>query len=324
MDKFDKIFELLEKKSLSNKETAYLDDAVRTDKEVGKLVTVFRSLQNNLPNSIHIDLEVLASYILYENGEEPENQTVLLLKDKIGTHLNNCKFCRVEYDNLKQEYQQAGEFINNVISKKEKTAEVQNSSFWLFRNGSTFRYAFASFVAIVMIYTGLLIYSNNNIDDYKKGLFNSGTEEVYSTRGRITLTFQKGLDAVEHGNYDEAEKYFEKDIEENRTDKSIFYTYYVLGITQLHTAENSFVGLFKNYNQKKVNEGISSFNKTIELNTSGSYENINLDAHYYLGRAYLLEDDTNNAKQNLNIVVDKKGRFYNEAKDLIDSISNSK
>ena len=118
--------------------------------------------------------------------------------------------------------------------------------------------------------------------------------------------------------------FFKEDINENKIDQSIFYTYYVLGITQLHTAEESFIGLFKNYDKEKVNDAIASLNKAIELNTSGSYENINLDAQYYLGRAYLLVDNLKSAKENLQIVIDRKGRFYKEANKLVETISDGR
>lgn len=324
MEKFDKIFDLLEKKSRTDQETTFLNNSIKSDKEVEKLVAVFRSLENNLPDSIHIDLEILASYILYENSEDPEDKTVLLLKDKISEHLSHCNSCRLEYESLKQEYILAGEFVNSVISNKEKANAGQNLSQGFLKSFSTFRYVFASLIALVLIYSGLLIYSNSSIEDYKTELFKTGSEGVYSTRGRTSLIFQKGLDAVEHGDYESAEKYFKDDIKENKNDKSIFYTYYVLGITQLHSSENSFIGLFKNYDEQKVDEAISSLDKSIKLNTSGSYGNINLDAHYYLGRAFLLEDDIENAEQNLEIVVDKKGRFFNEAQELIDEINSNK
>jgi hypothetical protein len=48
------------------------------------------------------------------------------------------------------------------------------------------------------------------------------------------------------------------------------------------------------------------------------YENLNLDANYYLGRAYLLLDDFVNAKKHLKIVVNMKGSFYNVATSMIE------
>jgi len=323
MEKFDKIFELLEKSSLNEEETKYLSDFQNSDMEIAKLVNIFRSLQNNMADSIHIDVKTLASYILFENGEEPELKSVLLLSNKIREHLGKCKTCNAEYENLKQEFFMADEYLSNVITTEDKTKKIKTSRYTSFLGKSYFRYAFAALAAIVIAYSGLFIYSNNSIDSYKKGLFDTGTEEVYSTRGRTTLTFQKGLDAVEHENYETAVKFFEEDIEENKNDRSIFYTYYILGITQLHTSEKSFAGLFKSFDEKIVYQGIASLNRSIELNTSGSYENINLDARYYLGRAYLLLDDFDNARKNLNIVVNEKGRFYNEARELIDTISNN-
>lgn len=328
MEKFDKIFDLLEKPSLSDAETASLNDAVKSDKEIDRLVKLFRNLQNKIPDSLHIDLELLASYVLYENGDEPEDKSVLLLAGKIREHLGKCNFCHVEYENLKQEFFQAGDFTNTVITdqpiKANFNASRERKSFLGRINFTrTFRYAFATVSTMALIYAGLFFYSESSIEPFKKGIFDAGQEEVYSTRGRTSITFQRGLDAVEHENYDAAIKYFQADIAENKNDQSIFYSYYVLGITQLHTAESSVAGLFKNFNHQIVKDAISSLQNSIQLNNSGSYQNINLDARYYLGRAYLLLEDFGNARENLSIVVTEKGRFYNEAKELIDTISNN-
>ncbi len=324
MEKFDQILELLDKTTISDEEQAYLDEALKSDEEVKKLISVYRGLQNSLPNSLHLDIATIASYILYENGEEPEIKSVNLLSKKIKEHLSKCKSCRLEYDYLKQEYLSTNEFVVSTLKNKKHSEKIQAPVWSIFKTSNVFKYAFASVVILIMLYSGLFIYSNINLSSYDKDLFNQGTEEVYSTRGRTSLNFQKGLDAVEHGNYEMAEKYFKDDIAENKNDKSIFYTYYILGITQLHTSEKSFLGLFTNYDKKIVDDAIASFNRAIELNTSGNYENINLDAHYYLGRAYLLEDNFDNAEQNLNLVIKNQGRFYNEAKELIATINDGK
>ncbi len=320
MEKFDKILELLDKTTISDEEQKFINESVKSDDEVKKLVNVYKSLQSSLPNSLHLDINIIASYILYENGEEPEIKSVSLLAEKIRQHLSKCKLCRDEYDNLRQEFLITDKHIKASINEKNQSEKIQTPVWAVFKNSNVFRYAFATVAVLLMLYSGLFIYSNSNLKFYEKDLFNQGSEEVYSTRGRTSLIFQKGLDAVEHGDYETAEKYFKDDIKENINDKSIFYTYYILGITQLHTAEKSFLGLFPTYDKKIVDEAIASFNKAIELNTTGNYVNINLDAFYYLGRAYLLEDDFKNAKHYLDIVTDKKGRFYNEAKELIETI----
>ena len=323
MEKFDTIFNLLEKESLSDEEIKFLENEVKSDKEIKKLVKIFKSLQNKPTDSPHINIETLSSYVMFENGEEPEEQIESVLANKIKEHLEKCSYCRIEYENIKTEYINTGEFVDSVFSGKDEKEKARLPMYSNNKSGFASRYAFLTAAALCLIYFGLFVFSNLNLQSYKKNLFNQGTEEVYSTRGRATLNFQKGLDAVEHGEYEVAEKYFKDDIEENKNDKSIFYTYYILGITQLHTSEKSFLGLFTNYDRKIVDDAIVSFKRAIELNTTGNYKNINLDAHYYLGRAFLLEDDIKNAEQNLNLVIEKKGRFYNEAKELIETLIDS-
>ena len=75
--------------------------------------------------------------------------------------------------------------------------------------------------------------------------------------------------------------------------------------------------MFPSYDADKLNYSIENLNTSIEKNSSGNYNNLKLDAHYYLGRSYLLLENYDKAKEELNIVITLKGKFYNEAKELV-------
>jgi tetratricopeptide (TPR) repeat protein len=150
--------------------------------------------------------------------------------------------------------------------------------------------------------------------------FNTNKEDFYITRGRTSMAFQKGLDAIENKNWDEAIKSLNEDIASNSGESSIFYSHYVLGLTYLRSADSDFLGLFKSFDEEKVKSAVYNLEKTIELNTSGNFYNINLDANYYLGRAYLLLEDYAEAKTHLQYVVNEKGGLYKDAEELLNSI----
>jgi tetratricopeptide (TPR) repeat protein len=159
--------------------------------------------------------------------------------------------------------------------------------------------------------------------DYKKDLFSARNEEFYLTRGRTSISFQKGLDALDKGNYSDAINYLNLDIEKHNNESSIFYSNYILGSTYLKAAESDFLGMFISFDDDKVQLAIENLKTSIKKNTSGSYENLNLDANYYIGRAYLLLDDFDSAKKHLEIVVNNKGGFYNEAETIIESMEKN-
>jgi tetratricopeptide (TPR) repeat protein len=159
--------------------------------------------------------------------------------------------------------------------------------------------------------------------DYKKDLFSAQNEDFYLTRGRTSISFQKGLDALDKGNYSDAINYLNLDIEKHTNESSIFYSNYILGSTYLKAAESNFLGMFISFDEKNVQLAIENLKTSIKKNTSGSYENLNLDANYYIGRAYLLLDDFDSAKKHLKIVVNKKGRFYNEAGTMIEAMEKN-
>ena len=324
MEKFEKIIELIEKESLTIEEQNYLDEAIKSDKDASRLFALYDSLKTNLPNVMHLDTELIGDFILYKNEQLPDDAIIPSLEDKIEFHLKNCLGCNQEYKILQNEYDDVAEHLEKTIEKEKQSDETKSifSSFAL-NNFSSFRYAFSIIVILGITYLGLFTISNVTTPGYNKYIFSTEESGFYVTRGRTSVTFQKGLDAVQKGNYDEAINLFEKDIEDHPHQSSIFYAHFIKGLTYLKSAESSFLGLFKSFDNEKVKLAIENFRIAIEKNSTGNYDNLNLDAHYYLGRAYLLLGEINIAKEELAIVVESKGKYYNEAKMLIEDLAKN-
>jgi len=324
MEKHDKIIELLEKDSLTTEEQIHLDGTIKADKDTARLVAVYNSLKTNIPNAMHLDTEMIGDFILYENSEIPDDAIIPVLADKIKSHLKNCLACGEEYQTLKKEYNDVGIFLEKILKKREIPHE--SKSFLPAFTGnkfSAFRYAFTTMAVLAVIYFGLFTVSSITTPDYNKNIFSVNENGFYITRGRTSVTFQKGLDAVQKENFDAAIVYFELDIKEHSNESSIFYTHFMTGLTYLKSAESSFLGMFQSFDKERVNMAIQNLNISIEKNISGSYENLSLDAHYYLGRAYLFLEDFNNAERHLNIVIESRGKFYNEAIDLVEELEKN-
>lgn len=322
MEQYEKIIELIEKVNLSPEEEKYLNDSIESDKDIKRLIEVYRNLKTGLADSIHFDLDMLTSYILYEKGNVPDDKIVPLIADKIKLHLDNCLKCREEYEMLEADYSDVKEYLKNTFVDDNKGKHNLLPSF-LSQNITKYRYAFTSVITLVFLYIGMLTVSSIITPDYKKNFFSAQNEDFYLTRGRTSISFQKGLDAIDKGNYSIAINYLSLDIEKHNNESSIFYSNYILGNTYLKAAQSDFLGMFISFDKDRVRLAIDNLKTSIEKNTSGSYENLNLDANYYIGRAYMLLDDINSAKKHLEIVVNKKGRFYNEAETIIEAMEKN-
>lgn len=315
MTEFDKIVELLEKSDLSAEEKIFLETESNKNGEVKKFISAYSSVSSALSRKDHIDEELMGEYILLQN-EASDERIVILLSHKIAQHLSNCKECMQEFEDLKLEYSLLNKFVSDSIVSEERTVGKISSQPISFFYGSKLKYAFATVASLFLIYFGLLIGSNLGTPDYLK-IATDGEQEFYSTRGRTSELFQRGLDAVDEKNFTDAVEFLKSDIEKFPNDESIFYSHFVLGLTYLNKAESDFLGLFKNFEEEDVLLGIKNLNRSIELNDSGRFDNLIPDAHYFIGKAYLLIKDTESAKSHLKLVIEDKGSYYKRAEKLL-------
>jgi len=326
MENFEKILELLQKTSLTDEENRLLNKFTESDEEIGSFINIYRNLNSKLSASNHIHTDLLSSYILYESGDAPENKIIPIIKDKIKTHIQECTICKEEYDLLLNEYNEVKEHINNNV-RREPESELLNKQELSFLKSllyqTKFRYAFAILAIFIIGYVGLFTFSSFNTPYYEKNVFSQGEDGLYATRGRTSILFQQGLNSIENGDYEKAIKFLDEDILTNKNDNSIFYSYFIVGITYLKAAESDFIGLFKSFDRQDVELAISYLRESIDRNDSGDYENIKLDSYYYIGRAYLLINDNSSAKSSLQKVINGKGKFSIESQDLIEQMEKN-
>jgi len=323
MEKFEKILELLEMDNLSEIEMKLLHQYAESDNEIKSFVTVYKKLESSLSEGEHIPAGLLASYIMYEAGDDSDDKIIQILNRKVGMHLKKCNECKNEYEELKSEYSVITEHVSKSISQK---SESKHSSLFvnsLLKRTGAFKYAFSVIAVIMLIYGGLFVVSSSLTPDYKKNLFQNEFENSNLTRGRTSALFQQGMNAIDEKDFPEAIGFLKQDIAEHQNEKSIFYSHYILGLTYLKIAESDFLGLFTSYDSQNVSLAIFNFELALEKNNSGSYENLKLDTYYYLGRAYLLTDNTESAKSNLTKVIEGKGRFAADAQKVISGLEKN-
>jgi tetratricopeptide (TPR) repeat protein len=137
------------------------------------------------------------------------------------------------------------------------------------------------------------------------------------SRGRSTDNFELSIKALEDKDYQSAIEYLKNDIELNPNDKTIFYSYYILGLTHLEMAEKNLLGLFTTFDKSSSEATILNLGKCVKLNTSGNFNNVNLDAFFFMAKASLMLEDSKTAKDYLEIVVKEKGSKMNEAEQIL-------
>ncbi|HCY76854.1 MAG TPA: hypothetical protein DHV28_13110 [Ignavibacteriales bacterium] len=315
MNDFERIIEILDKESISAEEKILLDGMIENNPEAKKISRVYLRLKASLRQDKHVDEELMGEYVLYKNNLSSD-RLIVLLSQMIEDHIRTCEPCENLFKDLNSEYSDVDNFVANAMTEiptQEKT--IADHRFISFGNFSTVKYAFAAIAAVFVLYLGLFAVSSFTTPDYKKSFLEDG--DFYTTRGRTTELFQRGLDAIDRKDYDSAIKFMNDDISKNRNDESIFYTHFVLGITYINKAESDFIGLFKSYDKEDVLTGIDNFEKSIKLNNSGKFDNLKLDAHYFIGKAYLIINQKESAKQHLQLVIEGKGSYYKKAEDLI-------
>jgi hypothetical protein len=315
MNDFDKIIELLDKDFITNEEKILLGSMIENNPEAKKISDTYLNLRASLKRDEHIDEELMAEYVVYKNNLSSEGLIILLSKT-VEDHIRKCVQCESLFKELNAEYCDVDSYVAQSVVEQTKTEmPLQQKGFFLFNNFSAVKYALASLAAVVIIYIGLFAVSSFTTPDYKKSFLDG--EDFYTTRGRTSELFQRGLDAIDRKDYEGAVKFLNEDISNNKTDESIFYTHFILGITYVNKAENDFLGMFKSFNKVDVEKGIENFEKSIALNNSGKFDNLKLDAHYFIGKSYLMIDNKAYAKEHLQLVVDGKGSYYKIAQDLI-------
>jgi tetratricopeptide (TPR) repeat protein len=318
METYEKILELLEKKKLTPEEEKTLA-SLRKEQDAAEFIASYLNIKQAL-NKSHISIDELADYILYKEENPDPDSNISFRAAAIDAHLKECNICTGQFLELTAEYRQTSEFVGSNLYSDSKTDSSGFILPFLKRFNSTGAYAFASVIAVVIIYLGLFAVSGIvTPDNYMQAAINESSED-YLTRGRNTELFIKSFEALEANEYYEAIKYLKQDIKNNPDDETIFYSYYIMGLTYLELSESKVLGLFPSYDKKTASEGVNNLKSSVELNNSDKFENIKLDAYFYIAKGSLMLDDEKTAKDYLKLVISQKGGKMNEAAGILEEL----
>jgi len=321
MLKEEEIIELLTKQNLSESERKQLLEELHNNPNLNDMESIIRAL-TDLAKDEHIDTEILSEYVLYLNGDRSDESKLITLVPRIEKHLQSCSKCREEFEFLSSELNEVDNFLSENLRVEKKTEPVKTKApniFRLFENFNA-KYSYAVAASIMIGFLSLFAVSEFSTPDYVKLSSQHSYDDFSSTRGRTSAPFMNAVTALENRNYDSAISELEKDIENNSDDLTTFYSYYVLGITHLTKAHSDFVGLFDSYDKKELSEAINNFNKVLELNNTGLFNNVNSNTYFFLGKSYLLDEKFDSAEKYLTKAIDNESEYSQEAKELLSSI----
>lgn len=318
----NKIIELLLKENLTNDENTFLLNSLNSKPEL-KQYKVIYSLLGDMKNSLHLNSDFISEYVMFKNNLPLENSSLIKFIPQIEKHILNCPKCKEEYELFNGEYTEIDNYlIQNLTDEKQTlTPKNENKKTAKIFNLFSTKYIYSAAAVIAFFAFSLFSISQLTVPSYKNISELSELSNYSTTRGRVSADFYNGIKALSNEDYSKAIAMLRSDIKNNSNDETIFYTNYMLGLTYLKKSESDFWGLFKSYNVADLDSSVANFEQTISKNNSESFLNINFNSYFYIGKAHLINDNFTEAKKYLQIVVDKKGSYSKQAKELIEIIN---
>lgn len=321
MKNLDKIISLIEKENISEDDKSLLKQLLEDDPESRNFYSTYRKLGKAFRLSNHLSHDELGDYVLIKNGLEPENRLNMEKVFVFDVHLRRCEKCSKLMKSLNEEFSDIESFVAGQFNQQIKeTAQLTSAAHSRIPKFNFARYAFIGISSFAIIILALIAISNLTTSKYYDLAVITDESGMMISRGRTTDDFELSIKALEEKNYESAIEFLKSDIEQNKYDETIFYSHYILGLTYLETAEKNILGLFPSFNKSHARYALENFKKTIELNNSGKFININLDAYFYSAKAALMSEDTKSAKEFLEIVITEKGSKLNEASEIIKAL----
>lgn len=315
MNGYEKLIELLEKEKLYPEDENYINSLCANNPEAEKIVQIYKRLKSSTSKENNISIEQLADYVLYLNGQEPEDKNTISLIPEIEKQLRVSKELKKEFELLNSEYSETEQFVANTFIESEKSGKKNlTSDLQGFKKYSIYSLSTAAVVYIILFFA-----FNIFTPGYKKNIILRENSDNSYTRGRISETFQKSLIYINNDDLQKAIELLNKDISENPDGSTIFYSHYILGMVYLKNSKSNFLGLFKSYNEVELQKGIHELELAIDKNSNTQFKNINLNAYFFIGNAYLALDNIEEAKSYFELVKNEKGAYMKNAENILES-----
>ncbi|MCH7774906.1 MAG: hypothetical protein IH784_10970 [Bacteroidetes bacterium] len=322
MEKFEKVIHILEREVIPYEDKEYLKRIAAEDIDIKNFISVHSKLKHIFNSTCHLDMEILAEFILYYDGDLDAAEYIPQITDKIEDHLTECSVCNNLYLAFTKEFQHVDKFVSKAIDDHNNFDFQKKPSVFSRIRKTNFRAAITAIILLLIAYFGMMITSYYGTPSYKKNVFEFEAINISLIQNRDTELYKQGLTAFKKDDYDRAIGLLMEDIILNQNDSTIYHSHYLLGIAYLKSSENNILGTFKSYDHLRVDEGIQNLMIFIEKNEGGDNDSASSDAHYYIAKAYLSIDELEEAKKHLQIVMEKRGKYYSDAVEILNLFKN--
>jgi hypothetical protein len=322
MEKFEKVIHILEREAIHYEEKEYLKRIATEDIDIKNFISVHLKLKRIFNSTCHLDMEILAEFILYYDGDLAAAEYIPQITDKIEEHLAECSDCNNLYLTFTKEFQQVDNFVSKAMNDNGDFNYQNKPSVFSRIRKTNFRAPITAIILLLIAYFGMMITSYYGTPSYKINVFEFEAINTSIIQRRDTELYKQGLTAFNLDDYDGAIGLLMEDIILKQNDSTIHYTHYLLGVAYLKSSENNILGTFKSYDHLRVDEGIQNLMIFIEKNEGGDNDSTSIDAHYYIAKAYLSIDAIEEAKKHLIIVTEKGGKYYSDAVEIFNVMEN--
>ena len=322
MEKYEKIIHILEREVIPYADKEYLKRIATEDIDIKNFISIHLKLKRILNYSSHLDMEILAEFILYYDGDLNAAEYIPQLTDKIEDHLVECSDCNNLYLKFNKEFQHVDNFVAKAINDDEDFENQKKPQVISNSRKTNFKPALTAFILLLIAYFGMMITSYYTTPSYKKNVFDFEAINISELQNRDSELYKQGMTTFKNNDYDRTITLLMQDITQNKDDSTICFSHYLLGIAYLKSSENNILGTFKSYDHFRIDEGIQNLMHFIDKNEAGVHERASIDAHFYIAKAYLSIDAIEKAKTHLKVVLEKRGKYYSDAMEILNALEN--
>ncbi|GAB4286745.1 MAG: hypothetical protein Kow0098_02340 [Ignavibacteriaceae bacterium] len=322
MNYSEELLELLSRDELTPEQKMRLNELAESDQDNAALVQFYHLIKTTVKKSSVPSPDELRDYILIKLNQTPFNKYAYKKQQEIGQIIHSNPEIENEFKLLLSEYSEIEEFVADSLKVKsgQKKTEPAMRKWFLPSFRQPGRYLVTILLVLMISYAALYVYSQITIPGTYKIAVVEEDANKFNTRGRYSDYFTQSIAELENKNYDEAIKLLKEDIKQYPDDETIFYSYYILGITCLESAEKSYAGLFPHFDESKAEEGLKYLLLSAEKNNTGKYPDLVASAYFFSGKACVMLNMLDKAKEYFGKVIELRGSKMDEAKKIISDL----
>ena len=293
-----------------------------------------------LQNEDHIGDELLNRYSIYLADSKKSDYDGYKFTDEkivqIQNHVASCRKCQQTVDHIAGEYANIENYLKEAgvpditFGKTSNWAKVFGTTTKIFNSIAAVIRDFVtlpklriipvsagSFVVLfIFIWISPLFRGDGKIYFQLTSL---EREEIRSiTRSPSSQLLTDGFYAFNDGDYGTTISKLERYINQFSNDSSsVAYAHEILGIAYLVESKKSVFGRFESYDSNYLNRGSEHLQQVLKLTGN---KRLLEDAFWYLGKAYILKKELDEATDSFKAVLQFKGRKYEAAQQILEDL----